>query len=200
MYKTYPRGKEKWSLVLSFTDDKGFSKTRQQFLRHRLHSDPSDVSAGWKRVPVANANDHVCTSIKHKSNKFRHPQVWRKSCAVQTKQREKCPQLLTTITKERELFIFFHYTGTTCATVSCIRSPNMRRHRLRGGSRVSVWTPIRRLGPQTMHNCYLKSLYNTFVGLFFFVVFCSVLCFLEHLYNIDRCKLRPPGGHTTSTD
>lgn len=131
MYKTYQRGKEKWSLVLSFTDDKGLRKQDSSF--SDTDSIPTRLMSpqGGNTFPSQMLNNHVRTSLKHKSNKFRHPQVWRKSCEVQTKR--EMPPVVDYDYKGKGTFYFLSlYWYDLCNSISCIRSPNMRRHRLRG--------------------------------------------------------------------
>lgn len=131
MYKTYQRGKEKWSLVLSFTDDKGFRKQDSSF------SDTDSIRPVWclrrgeTRSPckcltitcTRQSNTKVTNSVIHRFGE--NP-----AQCKQNKERN-APNCWLRLQRKGN-FIFFHYTGTTCATVSCIRSPNMRQHRLRG--------------------------------------------------------------------
>lgn len=84
------------------------------------------------------------------------------------------PPILIT-SKEESFFVLFFY-GTSCATVSCIRSLNMRRHGEAAG--LCIWTPVQRLGPRICISSYdsWRSLFNT--------LFCG--SFLEHLYDINH--------------
>lgn len=76
------------------------------------------------------------------------------------------PPILITSKEESCLFFLFFFcfcffNGTSCATVSCIRSLNMRRHGEAAG--LCIWTPVQRLGPGICisSNDSWRSLFNT---------------------------------------